>query len=210
MKILDLLGNKNRLEILKKLSKEPRYVTELSELLEIGRKAVIDHLRVLESSGLIEEFRSKGRRKYYRISDSFILRFVLSKNNSLIYFEDLDLDEKAKKRAVNEFEDIRKLQEKIVNETDSVRDILSVLREIETELEKIHVAERLLVKDLDLLIERSRKKINKKTENQLEKQILKEILRNGQISPEEISKRLKIQRNKVFDIIDNLRRKELI
>ncbi|PTD93630.1 hypothetical protein C9439_06155 [archaeon SCG-AAA382B04] len=209
MKILDLLGNKNRLKILKELSKEPKYVTELSEILKIGRKAIIDHLDLLNEYGLIEECKKQGKRKYYRISNNFVLKIILSKNNSIIYFEDLKTDTNDKKEIINEFTKIQELNQRL-KQKNNLKDIFSLLREIETELEKLNMAERFLGEKLDLLIEKSQRKINQKTENALEKQILLEILRNGQISPEELSKKLKVNRNQIFETISNLRKKELI
>lgn len=209
MEILDLLGNKNRLEILKQLSKEPRYVTELSEILNVGRKAIIDHLRLLKEYGLIKDFKKHGKRKYYKISENFVLKLILTENNSIIYHEDLNINKEDKKEVTRQFKDLKNLQEKI-RDSSSLRERLTLLREVETELRRIQNAERYLGKKLDILIEKSLKEINEKTDNPLERKILHNIIRNGQISPEELSKRLKINRSKIFDIIKDLRKKELI
>lgn len=69
--LLDTLGNGTRRRILFLLADRPMFVTELAEQLGVGRKAVIDHLSLMESSGMIESMEkrlSQGRpRKYYEI-----------------------------------------------------------------------------------------------------------------------------------------------
>lgn len=209
MEILDLLGNKNRLEILKKLTQKPRYITELSEELGVGRKAIIDHLRILENYGLIEDSKNPGRRKYYQISNNFVFKFILTKNNSITYYEDLDLDKNKEEKIKDKFKDLKKLERKI-NNKNKFKETFSLLREIETKLEELHTAEIFLSNKIDELIKETTQEINEETNNALEKKILQEILRNGQITPEEVSSKLKIKRNKVFSIISNLRKKDLI
>ena len=66
--LLDLLGNENRRRILRLLSRKPCYVTEISDYLGVSPKAVIDHLRKLETAGLIESRTDEQRRKYFHIA----------------------------------------------------------------------------------------------------------------------------------------------
>jgi ArsR family transcriptional regulator len=69
--VLDTLGSQTRRRILFLLAERPRFVTELSEQLRIGRKAIIEHLSLMENSGLVfsaEKRLSQGRpRKYFEI-----------------------------------------------------------------------------------------------------------------------------------------------
>lgn len=71
--LLDTLGNRTRRQILFLLADRPMFVTEISDLLGVGRKAVIDHLSMMEGSGMIESRErrlSQGRpRKYYEIRE---------------------------------------------------------------------------------------------------------------------------------------------
>lgn len=70
-RILDTLGNNTRRRILFLLAERPCFVTEISEQLSIGRKAIIEHLSLMEHSGLIfstEKRLTQGRpRKYFEI-----------------------------------------------------------------------------------------------------------------------------------------------
>ncbi|WP_010478790.1 ArsR/SmtB family transcription factor [Thermococcus zilligii] len=81
-KLLDILGNETRRRILLMLTRRPYFVSELSQELGIGQKAVLEHLRILKSAGLIEERVEKiprGRpRKYYTIKRGFRLEVLLT------------------------------------------------------------------------------------------------------------------------------------
>lgn len=73
MSLFDVLGNKARLKIIRELSSEPRYVSELTERVGMDGKSAVHHLSVLEETGLIESY-SRGRRKYYRLVKTIELR----------------------------------------------------------------------------------------------------------------------------------------
>ena len=62
--MLDLIGSRKRLEILKQLSRQDRYVSELMDLTDMDGKRVKHHLDKLEEAGLVESYMD-GRRKYY-------------------------------------------------------------------------------------------------------------------------------------------------
>jgi ArsR family transcriptional regulator len=64
--MLEVLSSKNRLQILKLLSRRDRYVSEIMELASMDGRNAKHHLDALEESGLIESY-LQGRRKYYRL-----------------------------------------------------------------------------------------------------------------------------------------------
>ena len=76
--LLDILGNENRRRILQLLSFRPFYFNEIAKRLDVGPKAVIDHLEMLEKSGLIECYHEQGRRKYFRIVRRTVLEVAVS------------------------------------------------------------------------------------------------------------------------------------
>jgi len=82
--VLDALGNETRRRILFLLAERPRFVTEISDELNIGRKAIIDHLSRMENSNLIfsvEKRLSKGRpRKYYEIKKEIFFNVGICPN----------------------------------------------------------------------------------------------------------------------------------
>ncbi|WP_129113493.1 ArsR/SmtB family transcription factor [Halegenticoccus tardaugens] len=66
MSLFDVLGSKARLKIIRELSSEPRYVTELAERVGMDGKSAVHHLSILEEAELVESYRTQ-RRKYYRL-----------------------------------------------------------------------------------------------------------------------------------------------
>jgi predicted transcriptional regulator len=67
MSLFDVLGSKPRLQIIQELTAEPRYVSELAELVGMDGKSAAHHLSVLEEAGLVESY-WESQRKYYRLT----------------------------------------------------------------------------------------------------------------------------------------------
>ncbi|MCJ7445173.1 MAG: ArsR family transcriptional regulator [Methanotrichaceae archaeon] len=78
VELLDILGNENRRRILQLLSFRPFYFNEIAKRLDVGPKAVIDHLEMLKRSGLIECYPDTKRRKYFRIARKIVLEVAVS------------------------------------------------------------------------------------------------------------------------------------
>lgn len=78
VELLDILGNENRRRILQLLSFRPFYFNEMAKRLDLGPKAVINHLDMLERAGLIECYHDNRRRKYFRIADNLVLEVEVS------------------------------------------------------------------------------------------------------------------------------------
>lgn len=76
--LLDILGNENRRRILQLLSFRPFYFNEMAKRLDVGPKAVIDHLEMLERAGLIECYHDQSRRKYFRIAQKTVVEIAVS------------------------------------------------------------------------------------------------------------------------------------
>jgi ArsR family transcriptional regulator len=64
--MIEVFSSKNRLFILKLLSRTDRYVSEIMELASMDGRNAKHHLDVLERAGLIESYLF-GRKKYYRL-----------------------------------------------------------------------------------------------------------------------------------------------
>ncbi|MDP2845153.1 MAG: ArsR family transcriptional regulator [Candidatus Methanoperedens sp.] len=76
--LLDILGNENRRKILHLLASRPCYMSEIAERLDVGAKAVLGHLMLLERAGLIEATVDEQRRKYFHIRDNLRLEVFVS------------------------------------------------------------------------------------------------------------------------------------
>lgn len=62
----EVISSKNRLEILRLLSRTDRYVSEIMELASMDGKNAKHHLDTLENAGIIESYK-KGRKKFYKL-----------------------------------------------------------------------------------------------------------------------------------------------
>ncbi|WNY28960.1 hypothetical protein MmiEs2_11730 [Methanimicrococcus stummii] len=90
--LLDILGNENRRKILALLADRPYFVSEISARLGVAPKAVIGHLSLLESSGLIESSVDDQRRKYYSISKSLLLEVSVSPYSYSVHVNNIKLE----------------------------------------------------------------------------------------------------------------------
>jgi len=102
--LLDVMGCKTRRDILDLLRDEPRFVSQISRELEIGQKAIIEHLRAMEEAGLLKSSFQKierGRpRKYYDISKDVEFQVFISQGTIRI------------KLPGHEFQELRILEER--------------------------------------------------------------------------------------------------
>ncbi|WP_459810755.1 ArsR/SmtB family transcription factor [Halopiger thermotolerans] len=75
MTLIEALGNGTRLEILRELSREPKYVTELAEATGMDGKTAVHHLSTLEEAGLVDHY-MRGNRKYYELTAAVELQIA--------------------------------------------------------------------------------------------------------------------------------------
>ena len=82
--ILDVMGCKTRRDIIDLLREEPMFVSEISNELDIGQKAIIEHLRAMEDVGILNSSYKKilrGRpRKYYDLKNEVNIHITINKN----------------------------------------------------------------------------------------------------------------------------------
>ena len=80
--ILDVMGCKTRRDIINLLREEPRFVSEISKELDIGQKAIIEHLRAMEDIGILNSSYKKvvrGRpRKYYDMPNDVVVNIQIT------------------------------------------------------------------------------------------------------------------------------------
>ena len=90
--ILDVLGCKTRRDIINLLREEPMFVSEISNELDIGQKAIIAHLRAMEDIGILNSSYKKilrGRpRKYYDLQNEVNIHITINRNSFDINFSD--------------------------------------------------------------------------------------------------------------------------
>ena len=90
--ILDVMGCKTRRDIIDLLREEPMFVSEISNELDIGQKAVIAHLRAMEDIGILNSSYKKilrGRpRKYYDLKKEVNINITINENKFDVRFAD--------------------------------------------------------------------------------------------------------------------------
>ena len=90
--ILDVRGCKTRRDIINLLREEPMFVSEISNELDIGQKAIIAHLRAMEDIGILNSSYKKilrGRpRKYYDLQNEVNIHITINRNNFDVQFTD--------------------------------------------------------------------------------------------------------------------------
>ncbi len=137
--ILDVMGCKTRRDIINLLTDEPRFVSEISKELEVGQKAIIEHLRAMEELGLLSSSFQKierGRpRKYYDISQDIQIQIFIGpgaiKMNVIgqefselytlegrIHMGETEVTEELKK-LIKKYDDAKKHAEKLLSELES-------------------------------------------------------------------------------------------
>ena len=90
--ILDVMGCKTRRDIIDLLREEPMFVSEISNELDIGQKAIIAHLRAMEDIGILNSSYKKilrGRpRKYYGLENEVNIHITINKNTFDVNFSE--------------------------------------------------------------------------------------------------------------------------
>lgn len=119
--LLDVMGCKTRRNILDLLRDEPRFVSQISRELEIGQKAIIEHLRAMEEAGLLSSSFQKiqrGRpRKYYDISQDVEFQIFISQGTMRI------------KVPGHEFQELQMLEERALRGEDVSEDLQILIQD---------------------------------------------------------------------------------
>jgi len=147
--ILDMLGSETRREILQLLSEKPCYITQLSQELNIGQKAIIEHLELMRGAGILEtKFRKieKGRpRKYYGISKELILEIKIGHD----FFGIETLTPRIDEDTLNALPILKQITEKIdkileLDETEKVEELEKIYRDLLGEQRRITEARKVV------------------------------------------------------------------
>lgn len=136
--ILDVMGCKTRRDIINLLTDEPRFVSEISKELDVGQKAIIEHLRAMEELGLLSSSFQKierGRpRKYYDISQDIQIQIFIGPGAikmNVVGQEFSDLHAIAGRIRTGETEVVEELQSLIKRYEDGKQYAEQLLAEVE-------------------------------------------------------------------------------
>lgn len=83
MDTLAVIGSQPRLEILRLLSQQDRYVSELMDRVGMDGTTATHHLDVLLEAGVIDDYRD-GRRRYFTLASEIELEITPSPNRRFV------------------------------------------------------------------------------------------------------------------------------
>lgn len=84
--MIDVLGSKNRLKILKNLSRSDMYLSELMDKVGMDSKNAKHHLKKLEYANIIES-RTEGRKRYYSLKKEIRLEIRPPPKGKFLLYE---------------------------------------------------------------------------------------------------------------------------
>lgn len=188
IELLDILGNENRRRILQLLSFRPFYFNEMAKRLDVGPKAVIDHLEILERAGLIECYQDQGRRKYFRIARKTVLEVAVSPHSYGV--REYRFEEAPKLETLELATDMKLLQSELEILEDRRRELRKLIGEIEArEMEIMHIAAGALQGN---------------AQDQLESEILAALLAGGSNSSD-VANRLEVPEAVISDRLKRMK-----
>jgi ArsR family transcriptional regulator len=130
--ILDVMGCKTRRDIIDLLREEPKFVSEISTELNIGQKAIIEHLRAMEAIGILESSFKKivrGRpRKYYDMPHDVNVNISITKNSFSVNISQ-DMLDKLQLPSGDEWSKLLEIEKRIDNgHWEAIEDLKNQIR----------------------------------------------------------------------------------
>ena len=197
VELLNILGNENRRRILQLLSFHPFYFNEMAKRLDVGPKAVIDHLEMLERAGLVECYQEEGRRKYFRIARRTVLEVAVSPHSYGVrayLSEDAPKDDSGCEEAEASL-DLKMLKDELLGLEKKRYELRELLAQIESREMEIK--------------QRASSVAGFRAENQLESEIMTALLCGGANSSE-LATRLEVPEAVVLDSLNKLKERSAV
>lgn len=193
IELLDILGNENRRRILQLLSFRPFYFNEMAKRLDVGPKAVIDHLEMLERAGLVECYQEQGRRKYFRIVQNTVLEVSVSPHS---YGVRAYRSEGAPRQEAQEMaQDMKRLQNELNALDDKRRKLRHLMDEIDSQEREIKQLAASAVQQI--------------TSDQLESEILVALL-SGASKPSDMAQKMGVPEVVALDRLKRLQERGMV
>lgn len=83
MKLLEVFGAKNRIKIIRALTRRDMYVNELIDRIGMDGSTALHHLEKLEKADIITHYKV-GRRKYYTLQKTLVFKASPPPNREFI------------------------------------------------------------------------------------------------------------------------------
>lgn len=211
--IFDILGNQTRRMILEMLATSPCYTTEIADRLEIGQKAINEHLRIMQELGLIDLFILKQKRgsprKYFKIKDNIRMELFVAPRvfDASIKTEEIDLDS-----IFERYPEYKEFYENIKFDSEiriigRLKENLDYLKNELTEIDNTKAFIERSISEIKGLILNTVEELNL---NEKEKKVLLEIILKETFDPKDIANTLNLKIDEVIDSIKILREKGVL
>jgi len=211
--IFDILGNQTRRMILEMLATSPCYTTEIAERLEIGQKAINEHLKIMQDLGLIDLFILKQKRgsprKYFKIKDNIRMELFVAPR---VFDASFKTEEINMESIFERYPEYKSFYEEI--KFDSEIRIIGRLKEnldyLKNELVEIDNAKAFIERSISEVKETILKTIEDLNLREKEKKVLIEIILKESYSPQGIADSLNLELEEVVDSVKILREKGVL
>jgi ArsR family transcriptional regulator len=212
--LLDILGNETRRMILELLAEKPRYTTEIASLLDIGQKAINDHLRIMSEFGVIETYVQRqprgSPRKYFKVNERFKLEFTLTPGFFKVYILDPNVDLSSILQEFPEFKGLKKRVEQI-QKIQRIEQYRKVCKDLIGELSRLTQAKMYIETLLARARHQCRNLIDSLELEPIERRVLFEVVITGEVaSIEDIAEKCKMSRDEVVQTLRNLKNKGVV
>ncbi len=182
-KILGILGNETRRRIIHLLAEEPHYFIQIAKELGISQQAILKHLELLESFGLISSYRKESdlsapHRKYYHLNRSLYLSIEITKDNVNISLRNIENQHNINDSSENTIIDYD-LNSMVVNNerlSDLLKSSSSLLRKIDQRIVDLESQKVNLLEQKQNIIRKMHVAIRDNFDNILERSVLYSIL----------------------------------
>ncbi len=211
--IFDILGNQTRRMILEMLATSPCYTTEIAERLEIGQKAINEHLKIMQDLGLIDLFILKQKRgsprKYFKIKDNIRMELFVAPRVFDASFKTEVIDMES---IFERYPEYKSFYEEI--KFDSEIRIIGRLKEnldyLKNELVEIDNAKAFIERSISEVKETILNTIEELNLKEKEKKVLIEIILKEFYSTKDIANSLNLELAEVVDSIKILKEKGVL
>lgn len=211
--IFDILGNQTRRMILEMLATSPCYTTEIAERLEIGQKAINEHLKIMQDLGIIDLFILKQKRgsprKYFKIKDNIRMELFVAPRVFDASFKTEVIDMES---IFERYPEYKSFYEEI--KFDSEIRIIGRLKEnldyLKNELVEIDNAKAFIERSISEVKETILNTIEELNLKEKEKKVLIEIILKEFYSTKDIANSLNLELAEVVDSIKILKEKGVL
>lgn len=209
-KILKILENPIRRQLIECLSQEPNYALQLSKNLGLGQQSIVNHLEIMEKSELVSSDYAKSpkgpKRKIFKLAKSFSIILDVAPHlfkQNIVFFDDNQTENKN----LDSTSDLLKKHRKIITyktDEDKIEPISKVLVEIDKKLDVIE-NERVLLLSVRNKLMSEAFKIIQKIDNLNARRVFHQVLDQDDRNIKHISEVLNLREDQVKELMQRLR-----